>query len=139
MGPVGDVHGHGRWIRANTACIDPYAMGDWKERLHGMVWGPVWGGRGACEPIDGVAMAYNGCCGVLQAPSHGGALNQKSGFKSASRFNRVMRSRSWNLDLSSRDGRGVAAMGDRRQGRRGGGAVNWHDRRLSAVPLFWSG
>jgi len=139
MGPVGDANAHGRWIQAITACIDPYATGASKERLDGMVWWPVWGGREAGEPIDGVVMAYNGCCGVLQAPSHGGALNQKSGFESASRFNRVMRSRSWNLDLSSRDGRGVAAMGDRRQGRRGGGAVNWHDRRLSAVPLFWSG
>ena len=64
MGSVGDVNGHGSRRRANTACIDPYAMGDSKERLHGMVWGPVWGGRGAGEPIDGVAMVCNGlCCG----------------------------------------------------------------------------
>ena len=100
-------------------------MGDWKERLHGMVWGPVWGGRGACEPIDGVAMACNGCCGVLQAPSHGGALNRKSGFESASQTDRVMRSRSRNLDLCSRDGWRNAAMGERRRGHREMKSVNW--------------
>ena len=126
MGTLGHINCHRSRRRANTACIDPYAMGDWKERLHGMVWGPVWGGRGACEPIDGVAMACNGCCGVLQAPSHGGALNRKSGFESASQMDRVMRCRSRNLDLFSRDGWRNAAMGERRRGHREMILVNWH-------------
>ena len=46
MGTVGHINCHRSRRRANTACIDPYAMGDWKERLHGMVWGPVYGVEG---------------------------------------------------------------------------------------------
>ena len=99
MGPVGHVNCHRSRRRANTACIDPYAMGDLKERLDGAAWWTVWDGRGVGKPIVDIAMACSGCCGVLQAPSHGGALNQKSGFESTSHFNRVMRCRSRNLDL----------------------------------------
>jgi len=126
MGPVGHVNCHRSRRRANTACIDPYAMGDSKERLDGAAWWTVWDRRGVGEPIVDVAMACSGCCGVLQAPSHGGALNQKSGFESASQTDRVMRSRSRNLDLSSRDGCGNATMGDWRRGHREMILKNWH-------------
>ena len=136
MGPVGDANAHGRWIQAITACIDPYATGASKERLDGMVCWPAWGGREAGEPIDGVAMACNRCCGVLQAPSHGGALNQKSGFESASQTDQVMRSRSRNLDLCSRDGWRNAAIGERRRGHREMLIVNWHPIGLSSCRFF---
>ena len=91
------------------------------------------GWKGVDEHIDGVVMAV---VVVLQVPSHGGALNRKSGFESASQTDRVMRSRSRNLDLSSRDGCGNATMGEWRRGHRKGKSVNWHLIRPSSGRFF---